>query len=701
MSYNLFWRSPALPYTQKQTAIAVPAGGVVSNASSLRFTGKGATNYGKIQQENLLRLLENFAGPTSPDYPTVGQTWYDTTEGVLKVCVSTVPLSGSPVWYQLNAVQVSSTPPPEPGIGDTWFNPTGTASGALYLFTGLGRYPQVDWSATVPPRTGWSTYFPTASVTGDIIINTGDAAGTTSAGECYINAIGASTNGTWSINIGGATTVAPFGMLYTEHPVTNGLIVWDQGGTMVGTTGSPVYFVVHQTDSGRFFYDNNSTLVEVIPTSTMQVVGRITVAARDDTANTLTVSSAELWVRAKPLLGCMQVPSTKTAGAIGGWEQVWPAVETHGGRAEYNYLYDQLASVIGHPVMYGGSGAEGRAIQNLTSFKTLDASMQLAWENLTPTDANVTRTAFLGNLAVDPNSQDWDKLLSACRYAVDRLELPVGFINNIATLPFVQDGMPGDPAVVAATGVRALPAQRYHRTKNSAITAFSQYQETVNVLRAAIANRYVAKGILEGSGMNTDLVTVSRTSHANTTANTGTFSGTTTSGLLFRFDVSGESTNMEQFFFSGGAVDVVLVHTGNSTAADTELAAITTAAGRFRLMGSSSFVMEPSTYTGTTSGPHIVQTPGVGFTGLSGSAITLATVVNGNTTVRWRASVNADGQTLSVFYDIFRATTVTPGTFTNNLNVSWGYIHDAETYLAPAVTNVFPKPLTVTGTDYL
>lgn len=56
--YNLFWRDTSLPFTQKQVQINVPPGAIVTNAASLRLTGKGFTNYGKVQQENLLRLFK-------------------------------------------------------------------------------------------------------------------------------------------------------------------------------------------------------------------------------------------------------------------------------------------------------------------------------------------------------------------------------------------------------------------------------------------------------------------------------------------------------------------------------------------------------------------------------------------------------------------------------------------------------------------
>jgi hypothetical protein len=50
-----------------------------STLASLTFTGRGAKNFGQIQQQNYLHLLENFASPDEPAHPIEGQTWYDTS----------------------------------------------------------------------------------------------------------------------------------------------------------------------------------------------------------------------------------------------------------------------------------------------------------------------------------------------------------------------------------------------------------------------------------------------------------------------------------------------------------------------------------------------------------------------------------------------------------------------------------------------
>lgn len=64
--------------------------------SSIPFYGKGVSNYGERIQENILQILENFAGSTAPEQPTIGQLWYD--------CRAFIHTSASPTaaWYRWN-----------------------------------------------------------------------------------------------------------------------------------------------------------------------------------------------------------------------------------------------------------------------------------------------------------------------------------------------------------------------------------------------------------------------------------------------------------------------------------------------------------------------------------------------------------------------------------------------------------------------
>lgn len=682
--YSLFWRSPALPYTQKQIAISVPAGSVVSNAASLRFTGKGATNYGKIQQENLLRLLENFAGPFAPDFPTVGQTWYDTQAGMLKVCISTSPQPI--VWEQLNSTQITGpgAPPPTPAnLGDSWFSQTGTSSGILYVYTGVGRYPQVDWNAVT------SGYWPAISTTAGIILNASAfGPANTNYSEAFIHGLtsGTPANVQGSILIGGTPTLMPLGTIATDTPVSDGLIVWDQTGTMISTT-TVSYFVVRQFDDGRWFYDDNTKMVEFTPISGMYAVGRITTASRD---NNLApgVVQAEVWSRATNLYDVMQVVAAKTGAAIGGWEQVWPAVETYGGRREYDYMYSQLASLIGDPSCYGGSGAEGRAIQYLTDFKILDASYQQAWGARLPQDLNVATSGGVGvnQLRVDPNSNDWDLLLSACRYAVNRLELPAGFLTDLSPFPFVQDGRIIPPFLhsLGATDVRRPPLERFMKERVGAITVMSAYQETSNVLRAAVQNRYIARGLLQGSGVgNSFLSTYGTANYANLNANAGAFSGTVLHGMQFVFPATG--ANAERFFQGAGALQVVLTHTpiGGGVGNDLSLKAITDNFGRLRITADNTYVMTPSPTPTVSLAPA-----GLGFRSFTNGGIVIATMSSGTSTIVVRG-IRVDSFRVQINIEI-TAGGATSGTF----NALWSVMRDVETYANPGPEPVYPTPLT-------
>lgn len=60
-------------------------GTVDQTSTDLTLIGKNASSYGEFFNENLIRLLENFANTTAPSNPIEGQLWYDTTEGRLKV----------------------------------------------------------------------------------------------------------------------------------------------------------------------------------------------------------------------------------------------------------------------------------------------------------------------------------------------------------------------------------------------------------------------------------------------------------------------------------------------------------------------------------------------------------------------------------------------------------------------------------------
>lgn len=99
--------------------------GVLDQSTSLYLIGKNYPNYGEVQQENFVRLLENFANTTEPNAPLVGQLWYDTDAKKIKFYDGTRFKAPGPT--------VQPTTPNEPEIGDQWWD---TTNDQMFLYDG-------------------------------------------------------------------------------------------------------------------------------------------------------------------------------------------------------------------------------------------------------------------------------------------------------------------------------------------------------------------------------------------------------------------------------------------------------------------------------------------------------------------------------------------------------------------------------------
>lgn len=95
--------------------------------TSITFVGKNVFNYGEIQNENFLKLLENFSNLTSPVNPIQGQLWFDSKNDTLKPKIydgskwKLIPTLG----YDDGSTGLTK--------GDFYFNAT---EGKLYINTG-------------------------------------------------------------------------------------------------------------------------------------------------------------------------------------------------------------------------------------------------------------------------------------------------------------------------------------------------------------------------------------------------------------------------------------------------------------------------------------------------------------------------------------------------------------------------------------
>jgi len=109
------------------TIVATVADGQVDQLSTdLTLIGKNYSGFGEALNENLIKLLENFASTTRPTHPIRGQIWFDVTELKLKVYSGTG-------FQPVSSATISNTQPSNLGVGDLWFN---DVDRQLYFFDG-------------------------------------------------------------------------------------------------------------------------------------------------------------------------------------------------------------------------------------------------------------------------------------------------------------------------------------------------------------------------------------------------------------------------------------------------------------------------------------------------------------------------------------------------------------------------------------
>lgn len=115
------------------TVLATVPDGSIDQTTDLTFVGKNYAGYGEFINEDLLKLLENFANRTAPSKAIAGQLWYDTTNKKLKL------YNGS-TFQPFPFLEVSSTTPKNSNIGDLWFN---TSENKLYLKSSSSAYTMI------------------------------------------------------------------------------------------------------------------------------------------------------------------------------------------------------------------------------------------------------------------------------------------------------------------------------------------------------------------------------------------------------------------------------------------------------------------------------------------------------------------------------------------------------------------------------
>jgi hypothetical protein len=127
------------------------------NTLDINLFGKNYPTYGEYQNENFVKMLENFANSTPPTAPVRGELWYDTTNNLLKVYATTT-------WKPVSPMIVSATEPTVAGttvvIGTQWWD---TTNDQVFAYTGSGwvligpPYSKIDGKSGAFPENIYDT----------------------------------------------------------------------------------------------------------------------------------------------------------------------------------------------------------------------------------------------------------------------------------------------------------------------------------------------------------------------------------------------------------------------------------------------------------------------------------------------------------------------------------------------------------------
>ena len=121
-----------MPYILNKTdgtQITIVQDASLDLTTDLIFVGRNYAGYGEWQNENFLKLLENFSNTIPPSKPIDGQLWYDTANKRLNV------FDGAN-WKSISNLDVNTENPNNTKIyesGDLWFD---SREEQLYAYNG-------------------------------------------------------------------------------------------------------------------------------------------------------------------------------------------------------------------------------------------------------------------------------------------------------------------------------------------------------------------------------------------------------------------------------------------------------------------------------------------------------------------------------------------------------------------------------------
>jgi len=298
MSYIVNWASTGDPGGKSSITIADKTSDLSS--TSVTLTGKGLNNYGLFQQENFIRLLENFARTQPPSNPTTGQNWYHSTERIMYLYTGAGPFYNG--WDQS-----SPTPIPVGGLAD--YMPMATLLNSIVgspVYSGSDTTEAYGW--------GQTDLVPTYNANGTLDAASLSAEGALPPGQTFPPVF---TNSSWAILISrlrkamrqvghDEALTSPVGFIFDGRPLAPGNTLANyynnintgplpyqgtianitDGWNGVGITAVTTYMIatklaLNNLDTVRF---------ELAPTSTQ--INSLATAARTTPGQSLGVPSA-------------------------------------------------------------------------------------------------------------------------------------------------------------------------------------------------------------------------------------------------------------------------------------------------------------------------------------------------------------------------------------------------------------------------
>lgn len=115
-------------YTDSSKLPIIVEDGTINSTTDISLVGRSTTGYGEHFAQNFLSILENFSSSTPPPRPVVGQTWYNNDTNELNIFTS------NNLWKPLDGIYVTEDTPTGNDNGDFWFKPS-TSTFSIYYNT--------------------------------------------------------------------------------------------------------------------------------------------------------------------------------------------------------------------------------------------------------------------------------------------------------------------------------------------------------------------------------------------------------------------------------------------------------------------------------------------------------------------------------------------------------------------------------------